>query len=70
MVGFQIQGDIGGADVLALFNNQPFHTPPMALAIADLALIHAVTKNSNITISTSNHPLPRTDIEKVTRPKL
>ncbi|XP_071520079.1 phospholipid-transporting ATPase ABCA3 [Panulirus ornatus] len=67
MVGFQMEGNRYGSYVLAFFNNQPFHTPPLALAIADTAVIHAVTGNNNITISTSNHPLPRTDIEKLTQ---
>lgn len=65
MVGVQIEGVKGGANILAHFNNQPFHTPPLALAIADTTLIRALTGNKKLTIATSNHPLPRTDIEKV-----
>ncbi|XP_042225445.1 phospholipid-transporting ATPase ABCA3-like [Homarus americanus] len=67
MVALQIEGVKYGAHILAMFNNQPFHTPPLALTIADTAVIRAVTGNKNITIATSNHPLPRTDIEKLTQ---
>lgn len=62
-----MQGVKDGADILAYFNNQSFHTPPLALTMADTTLIRAMTGNENITITTSNHPLPRTDIEKVTK---
>lgn len=65
MVSLSIDGDVERADILTRFNNQPFHTPPLALAIADIAVVRAFTGNKNLTISTSNHPLPRTDIEKV-----
>ncbi|KAG0722165.1 ATP-binding cassette sub-family A member 17 [Chionoecetes opilio] len=66
IVSLSIEGDVDTADILAIFNNQPFHTPPLALALADTAVVRAVTANNNITITTSNHPLPRTDIEKLT----
>ena len=65
MVSLGIKGSLEGTDILAFFNNQPFHTPPLALALADIAVVRAVTNNKNFTITTSNHPLPRTDIEKV-----
>ncbi|KAK4312219.1 hypothetical protein Pmani_016341 [Petrolisthes manimaculis] len=71
MVGLQLLGvpTIGqeGADILALFNNQPFHSPPLALSVADQAIVRAVTGNPNITLATSNHPLPRTDLEMLTQ---
>ncbi|MPC74719.1 ATP-binding cassette sub-family A member 17 [Portunus trituberculatus] len=65
MVSLSINGNQDRASILAFFNNQPFHTPPLALAMADIAVVRAFTNNNNITITTSNHPLPRTDIEKL-----
>lgn len=65
MVSLSINGGEDMTEILTRFNNQPFHTPPLALAIADMALVRAFTGNKNLSISTSNHPLPRTDIEKV-----
>ena len=70
MVSLSINGDQNRASILAFFNNQPFHTPPLALALADIAVVRAFTNNNNITITTSNHPLPRTDIEKVSEWRL
>ncbi|XP_063839916.1 phospholipid-transporting ATPase ABCA3-like isoform X2 [Scylla paramamosain] len=67
MVSLSINGGQDRASILAFFNNQPFHTPPLALALADIAVVRAFTNNNNITITTSNHPLPRTDIEKLTQ---
>lgn len=69
MVGLQLVGvhAVGkeGADLLAYFNNQPFHSPPLALSVADQAIVQALTANPNITVATANHPLPRTDLELV-----
>ncbi|KAK8753744.1 hypothetical protein OTU49_001413 [Cherax quadricarinatus] len=67
MVGLQIEGTEDGANILALFNNQPFHTPPLALTMADNAVLRVMTGKKNVTVSTVNHPLPRTDIEKLTQ---
>nr|XP_045614978.1 phospholipid-transporting ATPase ABCA3-like isoform X2 [Procambarus clarkii] len=67
IVGLQIEGVKDGANILAIFNNQPFHTPPLALTIADRAVLKAMTGKRNISVSTANHPLPRTDIEKLTQ---
>lgn len=65
MVSLSLEGNLDQVDILSRFNNQPFHTPPLALTVADNALVRAFTGIKNLTIKTSNHPLPRTDIEKV-----
>lgn len=67
MVSLSIEGNLDQVNILSRFNNQPFHTPPLALTVADNALVRAFTGIKNLTISTSNHPLPRTDIEKLTQ---
>lgn len=65
MVSMKMIGDEYGAHIVTFFNSQPFHTPPLALNVMDLAISRAVTGKSNLMIRTSNHPLPRTDVEKV-----
>ncbi|XP_042876783.1 phospholipid-transporting ATPase ABCA3-like isoform X3 [Penaeus japonicus] len=67
MVSMNIIGDEYGAHIITFFNSQPFHTPPLALNVMDLAISRAVTGKGNLTITTSNHPLPRTDLEKLTQ---
>lgn len=67
MVSMKMIGDEYGAHIVTFFNSQPFHTPPLALNVMDLAISRAVTGKSNLMIRTSNHPLPRTDVEKLTQ---
>lgn len=54
-----------GLTIVSLFNNQPYHVPPMALNLVGQALARTATGASDLTITTGNHPLPRTDTEKV-----
>lgn len=49
----------------AFFNNQGFHTPGITLNALDTAIMKYATNNSEVTISTVNHPLPRTVKEQV-----
>ncbi|XP_076053842.1 phospholipid-transporting ATPase ABCA3-like isoform X2 [Oratosquilla oratoria] len=67
MVAVQLTGDSYGLTATTFFNNQPFHTPPIALGIVDLAIVRSTTGNPNLTITTINHPLPRTDTDKLTQ---
>ena len=46
--------------IVAHFNNQPFHVPPLALTQVTNALLKFVLNSSNSSILTINHPLPRT----------
>lgn len=48
---------------VALFNEQPYHTPPMALNAIDNALMRYYV-NDSFYITTINHPLPRTTEEQ------
>ena len=70
MVGMSIESDVGSSSlpvVVSHFNNQPYHVPPLALSLVDQALLRQSTGISNLRLITSNHPLPRTDTEKVRR---
>ena len=49
----------------AHFNNQAYHTPAMSLNALSNALIKHVSGSENASISTVNHPLPRTVNEKI-----
>ncbi|XP_076054127.1 phospholipid-transporting ATPase ABCA3-like [Oratosquilla oratoria] len=52
-------------NVTAYFNNQPFHVLPLALGLVDNALFRYVTGKPNAAITVTNHPLPRTDTDKL-----
>ena len=65
MAAIEMVGDRLGADLVCYFNNQPFHSPPVGLGLANLAIVRATTMNNAVNINTYNHPLPRTDTEKV-----
>lgn len=47
------------------FNNQPLHTPPLALNLITNAILRQVTDNDKYTISVENHPLPFTSTDRV-----
>lgn len=52
--------------ITALFNNEPFHSPPLALSMA----VNSIVRNklgSSHRIRLSNHPLPYTLHSKVSR---
>ena len=65
MAAIDMIGDKYGADLISFFNNQPLHSPPVALGLANVAIARATTRKSSLNISTINHRLPRTDTEKV-----
>ncbi|XP_068200893.1 phospholipid-transporting ATPase ABCA3-like isoform X1 [Palaemon carinicauda] len=67
MVGIQLVGDDLGGTATVFFNDQPFHNPPYALTTMTNALARAITGNPKVQITTSNHPLPRTDYDKLTQ---
>lgn len=46
-------------NVTAWFNNQAYHSIAVSLAAADNAILRAAL-GSNYTLTTVNHPLPRT----------
>ncbi|XP_021358402.1 ATP-binding cassette sub-family A member 3-like [Mizuhopecten yessoensis] len=49
----------------AYFNDQSYHSPVISLAALSNAMIQYVTNNSDFSITTINHPLPRTTAEKI-----
>ncbi|XP_061181930.1 phospholipid-transporting ATPase ABCA3-like isoform X1 [Saccostrea echinata] len=50
---------------IAYFNNQGYHAPAISLATLANALLQYVTNNSQFTLTTVNHPLPRTEEQKI-----
>ncbi|KAK8778548.1 hypothetical protein V5799_020111 [Amblyomma americanum] len=57
----------GGRGRLArlLFNNQVYHTPALALAAFQRALLHEAFRNKSLKLTVVNHPFPRVVEEKV-----
>lgn len=56
--------DATAAWVTGYFNDEAYHTPAMSLSTVDNAVLRNVA-NSNYTIWTVNHPLPRTTREQI-----
>ena len=55
---------LSSVNVTAWFNNQAYHSIAVSLAAADQGILrHKLNKSYSIT--TVNHPLPRTALEKV-----
>lgn len=52
------------ASLLALFNNQAFHTPGIAVALADAAIAAAVA-DAAYRLEVVNHPFPRTVYDRL-----
>lgn len=48
----------------AWFNNQAYHAMGVSLAAVDTAILRS-TVGTNYTVTTVNHPLPRTVEEKI-----
>ncbi len=46
--------------LFGLFNNQPFHIPPLILNLIMNAILVHVTGNDKLSLSVANHPLPFT----------
>ena len=51
---------------IAYFNDQAFHSPAISMHTLTNALLQYITNNTNYSLSVLNHPLPRTEHEKVT----
>jgi ATP-binding cassette subfamily A (ABC1) protein 3 len=49
--------------VTALFNNQAYHSPALALALVD-NLLSKLLSGANASITVSSHPQPQTDKEQ------
>ncbi|GAB6031180.1 ATP-binding cassette sub- A member 3 [Chamberlinius hualienensis] len=50
---------------IAEFNNQPFHTPAIALNFLDISLLRYTTGINDLSLTVINHPLPDTYTEEV-----
>ena len=66
---FTIALNNGQSLLRAMFNNQPFHVPPLILNIADLAIIRTITGNKDFNLQVINHPLPKQGTESVSKNK-
>ena len=51
--------------ILAHFNNQPYHTPSLAVNLVSNSLLNYFTNSSDKKITVLNHPLPRNVKEKI-----
>lgn len=51
-------------NVTAWFNNQAYHSIAVSLAAADAAILRS-TLGTNVSLTTINHPLPRTAKESI-----
>ncbi|CAL4148549.1 unnamed protein product, partial [Meganyctiphanes norvegica] len=68
MVAISISGDSAdNTEAMLYFNSQPFHVTPLAVNVLDTAIVRVATGKPDLTISTTNHPLPRTDTDKLTQ---
>lgn len=66
MTSVEVVGVEGGKTFLSvLYNGKPFHVPPAALNLVDAAIARVHTGNTRLSLTTVNHPLPRTDTDKV-----
>lgn len=55
--------------VVAMFNDQPYHTPSISLKYVDQALIRHLFGRKNLQLSVSNYPMPLTIAEKFNKIK-
>jgi hypothetical protein len=51
--------------IVAHFNNQPYHTPALALNAISNALLKYYTNSSESSIRVINHPLPRSLADRI-----
>lgn len=51
--------------IIAHFNNQPYHTPPLTLNLATNSLFKYLSNSSSAQINLINHPMPRTPDEEI-----
>lgn len=56
--------DFNNGSITALFNNQPYHSPPLTLSMAVNSVMRS-SSNSNYSIRFTNYPLPFTINSKV-----
>lgn len=64
MVSSVISSDgMGNHTILALFNNQAYHTPSISLKLVDEAYIRYKYNLTDISVTVTNHPLPMTATE-------
>lgn len=54
------EGENNQTKVTAYFNNQAYHTIAISLSMVGNTMLRSLTGNSDYTIETINHPLPRT----------
>lgn len=62
ILGTTFENDV----ITAMYNNQPYHSPPLALSMAVNSIVRAKL-NSSYNIRLTNHPLPFTISTKVSK---
>ena len=55
---------LSSVNATAWFNNQAYHSIAVSLAAVDTGILRSVL-GPNVTMTTINHPLPRTAQEKI-----
>ncbi|XP_052767410.1 phospholipid-transporting ATPase ABCA3-like isoform X2 [Mya arenaria] len=69
LVGASINSIDGSSDtklnITAYFNNHAFHTPAISLGMVAESLLQYLFNDSSLSLSVTNHPLPRTTDDKV-----
>lgn len=69
IVGASFQSNTNEFDnntkIIAHFNNQPYHAPPLTLNLATNSLYKYLSNSSSAQINVINHPMPRTPDEEI-----
>ncbi|ODN05940.1 ATP-binding cassette sub-family A member 3 [Orchesella cincta] len=64
IVGFDQRPTHGTNDynqIIGMFNNQPFHSPPLSMNL----ITNAILRPKNVTIKLTNHPFPYTGLDSL-----
>ncbi|XP_071106304.1 phospholipid-transporting ATPase ABCA3-like [Haliotis cracherodii] len=62
---FEEGAEAGISNATAYFQNQAYHSPAIALATVASAVLQYITNDSSYSMEVTNHPLPRTDMNRV-----
>ncbi|XP_067672614.1 phospholipid-transporting ATPase ABCA3-like [Haliotis asinina] len=62
---FEEGAQTGTSNARAYFQNQAYHSPAIALATVASAMLQYITNNSSYSMEVTNHPLPRTDMNRI-----
>lgn len=65
IVGLKATANENGTLLNGYFNNQPYHTPPVALNFLTNTILRETVQNDKLKITVSNFPLPFTNRDKI-----